>query len=95
MLLPIQPGDVPATAADTSALEAGLTSDLTSVYDGVAKFVEWYREFYDMSEFLISTLHCSRYRLGIYRLATCVTSLRQEFASAQVHSQAAGYRFRH
>ena len=47
VLLPIQPGDVPATAADTSALEAWVDfRPNTSVYDGVAKFVEWYREFY-------------------------------------------------
>ena len=47
VLLPIQPGDVPATAANTSALEAWVDfRPNTSVYDGVAKFVEWYREFY-------------------------------------------------
>jgi UDP-glucuronate 4-epimerase len=45
--LPMQPGDVPATAADTSALEAwtGFRPN-TSVKDGVARFVAWYREFY-------------------------------------------------
>jgi UDP-glucuronate 4-epimerase len=45
--LPMQPGDVPATAADTSALEVwtGFRPN-TSVKDGVAKFVAWYREFY-------------------------------------------------
>ena len=45
--LPMQPGDVPATAADTSALEAwtGFKPN-TSVRDGVARFVAWYREFY-------------------------------------------------
>ena len=45
--LPMQPGDVPATAADTSALEAwtGFKPN-TSVADGVARFVSWYREFY-------------------------------------------------
>jgi UDP-glucuronate 4-epimerase len=45
--LPMQPGDVPATAADTSALEAwtGFRPD-TSVREGVARFVAWYREFY-------------------------------------------------
>ena len=46
-LLPMQPGDVPATAADTSALEAwtGFRPN-TSVRDGVARFVAWYRQFY-------------------------------------------------
>jgi UDP-glucuronate 4-epimerase len=45
--LPMQPGDVPATAADTSALESwtGFKPN-TSVNDGVAFFVAWYREFY-------------------------------------------------
>lgn len=47
--LPMQPGDVPATAADTSALEAwiGYRPD-TPVEKGVARFVSWYREFYDV-----------------------------------------------
>ena len=46
-LMPMQPGDVPATAADTSALEAWVGfKPNTSVQDGVARFVAWYREFY-------------------------------------------------
>jgi len=46
-LLPMQPGDVPATAADTRALEAwtGFKPN-TPVREGVARFVAWYREFY-------------------------------------------------
>ena len=45
--LPMQLGDVPATAADTTALEAwtGFQPN-TSVQEGVARFVAWYREFY-------------------------------------------------
>jgi len=45
--LPMQPGDVPATAADTSALEAwtGFKPN-TPVNEGVARFVAWYRDFY-------------------------------------------------
>ena len=45
--LPMQPGDVPATSADTSALEAwtGFKPN-TSVREGVARFVNWYRNFY-------------------------------------------------
>ncbi|QNI52861.1 nucleotide sugar epimerase [Synechococcus sp. BIOS-E4-1] len=48
-LLPMQPGDVPATAADTSALEAwtGFKPN-TPVIVGVAEFVKWYREFYSV-----------------------------------------------
>jgi len=46
-LLPMQPGDVPATAADTAALEAwtGFKPNMP-VRDGVARFVAWYRHFY-------------------------------------------------
>jgi len=45
--LPMQPGDVPATAADTSALEAwtGFKPN-TPVREGVTRFVAWYRDFY-------------------------------------------------
>jgi UDP-glucuronate 4-epimerase len=44
-LLPMQPGDVAATQADTSALEraTGFRPG-TSVEEGVARFVAWYRE---------------------------------------------------
>jgi UDP-glucuronate 4-epimerase len=46
-LLPMQSGDVPATAADTSALEAWVDFKLvTPVSEGVACFVAWYRQFY-------------------------------------------------
>ena len=45
--LPMQPGDVPATAADTSALEAWIGfKPNTPVKEGVARFVAWYRQFY-------------------------------------------------
>jgi UDP-glucuronate 4-epimerase len=45
--LPLQAGEVVATAADTSALEAwtGFRPG-TSVGEGVARFVAWYRQFY-------------------------------------------------
>ena len=47
--MPIQPGDVPSTAADTTALEAwtGFKPN-TPVREGVAQFVSWYREFYSI-----------------------------------------------
>ena len=46
-LLPMQPGDVPATAADTSALEDWINfKPYTPVQEGVSRFVAWYREFY-------------------------------------------------
>ncbi|MGH8272377.1 MAG: NAD-dependent epimerase [Gammaproteobacteria bacterium] len=46
-MLPMQPGDVEATAADVSALERdfGYTPK-TTVREGVARFVRWYREYY-------------------------------------------------
>jgi UDP-glucuronate 4-epimerase len=46
-MLPMQPGDVMATEADTSALEA-LTGfrPKTPVEEGVRRFVEWYRAYY-------------------------------------------------
>jgi UDP-glucuronate 4-epimerase len=45
--LPLQPGDVPDTWADTSALEAAVGyRPATPVKDGVRAFVDWYREFY-------------------------------------------------
>jgi len=46
-LLPMQPGDVPATYADTSALEAAVGfRPATAVETGIARFVEWYRSYY-------------------------------------------------
>ena len=46
-LLPIQPGDVPATFADVDDLvrDAGFKPE-TPVEAGVARFVEWYRDYY-------------------------------------------------
>jgi UDP-glucuronate 4-epimerase len=46
-LFPMQQGDVPATAADASALEAWVGfKPNTTVQEGVARFVGWYRQFY-------------------------------------------------
>ena len=46
-LVPMQPGDVPVTYADTSALEKdfGFRPN-TSLREGLRKFVQWYKEFY-------------------------------------------------
>ena len=46
-MMPMQPGDVPATWADASLLK-NLTGyrPVTSVDEGVAAFVQWYRDFY-------------------------------------------------
>lgn len=46
-LVPMQPGDVPVTYADTSALERDFGfRPSTSLRDGLRKFAEWYRDFY-------------------------------------------------
>ena len=46
-LVPMQPGDVPVTYADTTPLERdfGFKPD-TSLRDGLRKFAQWYKEFY-------------------------------------------------
>ena len=45
--VPIQPGDVPATAADTSLLEEWIKfKPNTSVQYGINEFVRWYKSFY-------------------------------------------------
>ena len=50
-LLPMQPGDIPKTWADTGLLEA-LTGyrPSTPVSEGIGRFVAWYREYYGMPE---------------------------------------------
>ena len=48
-LMPMQPGDVPATWANADLLQS-LTGykPKTSVTDGVAAFVDWYRDYYSV-----------------------------------------------
>ena len=47
IMRPMQPGDVPATWADATLIEA-LVGALprTDIRDGVRRFVDWYRDFY-------------------------------------------------
>ena len=46
-LVPMQPGDVPITFADTDALERDYGfKPSTSLRDGLRKFAEWYKGFY-------------------------------------------------
>lgn len=46
-LVPMQPGDVPVTYADTTPLEEDFGfRPHTSLRDGLRKFAEWYKEFY-------------------------------------------------
>lgn len=49
-LLPMQDGDVPATSANTESLEqaVGFRPD-TTVETGIARFVEWYRQYYKVA----------------------------------------------
>lgn len=46
-LVPMQPGDVPVTYADTQALERDYSfKPSTTLREGLRKFAEWYKEFY-------------------------------------------------
>ena len=46
-LVPMQPGDVPVTYADTTPLERDFGfKPNTSLRDGLRRFAEWYKEFY-------------------------------------------------
>lgn len=46
-LVPMQPGDVPVTYADTEALEKDYGyRPATTLREGLRKFAEWYREYY-------------------------------------------------
>ena len=48
-MLPLQPGDVPETFADISAIEADLGFAPTTPIDvGVPRFVEWYKEYHGL-----------------------------------------------
>lgn len=46
-LVPMQPGDVPVTYADTSALEHDFGfKPSTSLREGLRNFARWYKDFY-------------------------------------------------
>ena len=48
VLVPMQPGDVPITYADTSVFETDFGfKPSTSLREGLRKFAEWYQEFYN------------------------------------------------
>ena len=49
-MMDIQPGDVPATHADTTSLEEYIGfKPRTAIEDGVARFILWYKEYYKIS----------------------------------------------
>ncbi len=46
-LLPMQPGDVPSTMADVTELEQAVGfRPTTTIQEGIARFVEWYKDYY-------------------------------------------------
>lgn len=46
-MLPMQPGDIPATYADTDALTKAVGFEpFTPIEVGIERFVQWYREYY-------------------------------------------------
>ena len=48
-MMDIQPGDVPATHADTKALQDYIDfRPETSVEEGVNRFIEWYKMYYNI-----------------------------------------------
>jgi UDP-glucuronate 4-epimerase len=49
-MLPLQLGDVPDTYADVQALVDDLDyKPATSIEDGIANFISWYKDYYDIS----------------------------------------------
>ena len=49
-MLPMQPGDVPRTWADTQHLTALGYRSTTPIQHGVNKFVKWFNEFYGVTK---------------------------------------------
>lgn len=48
-MLPMQPGDVPATFADVSALKEWVGfAPSVDIGDGIGRFVAWYRDYYEV-----------------------------------------------
>jgi len=49
IMMPLQPGDVPVTVADTLELEKWIDfKPNTSIQKGIRSFIKWYREFYNI-----------------------------------------------
>jgi UDP-glucuronate 4-epimerase len=50
VMLPMQPGDVPATHASVDGLERVVgPMPRTSMREGIRRFVEWYKTFYGIT----------------------------------------------
>ncbi len=59
--LPLQPGDVPATYADVDALaEAVGFRPATPIEEGIGRFVEWYKEYFQRCELQANSASKSR-----------------------------------
>lgn len=51
IMMPMQPGDVYQTYADTSKLEADFGyKPATTLREGIGRFIDWYRSFYDRQD---------------------------------------------
>ena len=51
-MMDIQPGDVPSTHADIQALQDYIGfSPKTSVEKGVKEFIDWYKIFYEITNY--------------------------------------------
>jgi UDP-glucuronate 4-epimerase len=48
-MVPAHPADMPATWSDTSKLRALGYKPTTPISEGVAKFIEWYKEYYNVN----------------------------------------------
>ncbi len=47
--VPMQPGDVPVTYADTEKLERDFSyRPQTTLQEGICRFVEWYKDYYGL-----------------------------------------------
>lgn len=62
-IVPMQPGDVPTTYADSTALESdfGFTPKIT-LREGLRKFAEWYKSYYNPSSPLAPTAGLDEYK---------------------------------
>ena len=49
LLAPMHPADTPVTWADTSKLQKLGYNPSTPLREGVTKFVEWYKEYYNVN----------------------------------------------
>ena len=69
-LVPMQPGDVPVTYADTTPLEQDFGfKPSTSLREGLRRFAEWYAGYYKVSKIRNSKKYTLMDNLGYYTTA--------------------------